>query len=169
MSKDVHVISPNIDRNKAAGLLSAYSGSFLPQVQRLIYYPYLWIHYLYSVKTFLGHRSIRAYILVDLVHNIASTADAFEHTLLSTEEESLIRAKTSVEDARKTAETYLLHSAIHKMKTLLLPSAVVQEEQVIYKPFWIVRCSDRRRRTFHILVDGITGKHEILNLQGDDL
>lgn len=167
MQKEIHAITRHIDNNQAVRILSSTAGVFKPQVQRLVYYPYLWVDYLYSVKTFLGRRSIRASILVDLVHNIAATADFFDSEKIIVEEESLIPGRTNSESAIKTAETYLLHSAIHKMKSLLLPSAVLRDKIELYKPFLIVKCTDRRRRSFHVLLDAVTGTYEILNLGGD--
>lgn len=167
MERTVHAIKPEITRNQAVGILSAVSGNYRPQVQKLIFYPYLWVHYVYTVKTFLGKRSIRAYILVDLLHNLASTADSFNFEELTVDEESLIPSKTEPEEAMATAKTYLLHSAVHKMKTLLLPDARVEEQRDLFKPFWIVKCTDRNRQTFRVLVDGLTGKYEILNIDGD--
>jgi hypothetical protein len=168
MKQEINGIPVGISRSQAASLLTAKAGVFKPQVQRMVYYPYLWVNYVYTVKTFLGKRSIRAYILVDLLNNIAATADQFDYEPVLVESESLISTEVELETALKTAETYLLHSAIHKMKTLLLPQAEVQKQTTLYKPFWIVKCMDRKRRSFRVLVDGVTGKYEILNISGDD-
>ncbi len=168
MKQEINGIPVGISRSQAASILTAKAGVFKPQVQRMVYYPYLWVHYVYTVKTFLGKRSIRAYILVDLLNNIAATADQFDYEAVLVESESLIPIGVEQETAIKTAETYLLHSAVHKMKTLLLPQAEVQKQETLYKPFWIVKCMDRKRRSFRVLVDGVTGKYEILNIDGDD-
>ena len=167
METTICAIKPGISRNQARCIISGVSGDFSPQVQRLVYYPYLWVHYVYTVKTFLGKRSIKAYILVDLLNNLASTADSFEHEDIAVDEEALIPFSVGKEKALETARTYLLHSSIHKMKTLLLPESRVQEERELYKPFWIVKCTDRDRLSFHVLVDALTGKYEILNLDGE--
>lgn len=168
MEITINAVKPGITRSQAVGILTRTAGSFKPQVQKLVYYPYLWVHYLYTVKTFLGKRSIRAYILVDLLHNIASTSDAFDYEEAAVEAETVIPSKTDLQTAGETAKTYLLHSAIHKMKTLLLPEAEVQDQKEIYKPFWIVKCTNRDRHSFRVLVDGLTGKYEILNIDGDN-
>ncbi len=164
MDKTISAIAPGISRNQARGILCRVAGTYKPQVQKLVYYPYLWTHYEYTVKTILGKRSVRAYILVDLIHNIASTSDSFDYEDISVDEEIIIPRKIDVETAGETAKTYLLHSAVHKMKTLLLPEARIRERREIYKPFWIVKCVNRNRESFRVLVDGLTGKYEILSI-----
>lgn len=165
MKKSITVIRESISREDAFKIVQKVSGEFSPQIQKRVYYPYYWVFFEYVVKTFLGKRRIKAYCLVDLLENQASTADHFETCEIEEEEENILTPCTDPESALKTAETYLVHSAIHQMKSLLFPRAEVKNRVFLHKPFWIVRCDNLKGERFRVIVDGITGKFEILNIE----
>ncbi|MCF7928961.1 MAG: hypothetical protein K9L68_08620 [Spirochaetales bacterium] len=160
-------LTQHISAQQAEAVLSAAASQFNTQIQRRIYYPYYWVHFHYSVKTVLGKRDIEAYCFVDLINNLASTADRFESETISVPANNVLQSKMDEEAAYKTARTYLLHSSIHKMKALLLPKYEIVQKAFVYKPFWIARCTNANREQFHMLVDGVTGKYEALTLDGD--
>lgn len=162
MIQSIESLLCNIDRNDALRMVSGYSSSFTPQIQKRIYYPYYWVHFEYTVKTILGSRTIQAYCLVDLINNQAATADSFQWESLEIEEENILQPEISAETALGTARSYLLHSSIHTMKALLCPEKKVLAEKVMYKPFWIVRFENEKKERFRLLVDGMTGKFQVI-------
>lgn len=163
MKKAISIIPEVIDRNDAFKIVQSVSGEFSPQIQKRIFYPYHWVHFEYTVKTFLGKRTIQAYCLVDLLENQAATSDRFSVIEEEIEEENILVGDTDRETALKTAETYLVHSAIHQMKALLYPKSSIIKEIPIHKPFWVVRCENKKGERFKAIVDGITGKFQVLS------
>jgi len=160
--RTINSLKENISRSDALMAVSGSSGAFTPQVQKQLFYPYYWVHFQYRVKTILGERLLQAYCLVDLLNNQAATADEFQWEPRQEEEENILQPEVAEESALETARTYLLHSSIHTMKALLCPEKTILDQRLLYKPFWIVRCDNRKKEHFHLLVDGMTGKFQVL-------
>ncbi len=168
MKQSITVIPDKISYDQAFNIVQSVSSHFSPQIQKKIYYPYYWVHFEYEVKTILGRRQIQAYCLVDMLENQASTADRFEPVEALAEEENILIPNIKNEEALKTAQTYLVHSAIHTMKALLYPRSTVISQVHLHKPFWIVRCDNQQGERFRVIVDGLTGKFQILNIEDKD-
>lgn len=168
MKQSITVIPEKITYDQAFNIVQSVSAHFSPQIQKKIFYPYYWVHFEYEVKTILGKRKIQAYTLVDMLENQAATADHFEPVTVDTEEENILTPHIDPAQALKTARTYLVHSAIHTMKALLFPRSTVISEVHLHKPFWIVRCDNRQGERFRVIVDGLTGKFQILNIEDKD-
>ena len=161
--KTIDMIPVSIERDEAASIVLAHAGGYNVQVQKLIYYPYLWVHFRYTVKTLIGKsRVINASCLVDLINNQAATTDRFDIESIEVPADNVLGSDYDVETAFKTATTYLTHSAIHTMKALLVPDYEVIDKKHIFKPFWIVRCTSRNRDSFKVIVDTLTGKFQVL-------
>ena len=159
----IECLETNIDHDRAALIVEKYAGDHAVQVQKLIYYPYFWVFFNYSVKTLIGKsRIIKASCMVDLINNHAATTDSFESVKKDVPSENILEADFTAEQAFETAKTYLTHAAIHKMKALLVPDYEVVDKKTIYKPFWIVRCSNTDLHKFKVIVDGVTGKYQLL-------
>ncbi|MBI9102553.1 MAG: hypothetical protein JEY99_09070 [Spirochaetales bacterium] len=161
----IQAIETSITREDANKIVGRVSAGFIPQVQKLIYYPYFWVHFEYEVKTILGKRKVDAYTLVDLLENQASTADRFETIEVEEDNENILDPDVDLDSAMKTAQTYLVHSAVHEAKSLIFPKSEVKKSLVMYKPFWIVRCENSKKERFRVIVDTVTGKFEILNIE----
>ena len=161
--KTIELIPVSITRDEAASIVLAHAGEYSVQVQKLIYYPYLWVYFKYTVKTLLGKsRIIDASCLVDLINNQGATTDRFELSSESVPADNILEPDYDSETALATAKSYLLHASINKMKALLTPRYEVVENKQIYKPFWIVRCTNRSRDSFKVIVDSLTGKFQVL-------
>ena len=160
---EIEALPVSIDRDRAASVIRSLSGDFSVEVQKVIYYPYLWVFFIYSVKTIIGkRRDVKASCFVDLINNQASTTDKFTLETESVSSDNILSPDVGEEEAFKTASTYLTHSAIHKMKALLVPDYEVVEKKIVYKPFWIVKCRNRKRENFKAIVDACTGKFQVL-------
>jgi hypothetical protein len=159
----VNAIPVGIEQNEAMSIVSAYSEQHSVQVQKLIYYPYFWVLFSYTVKTLLGKsRSTKASCLVDLINNHGSTTDKFEFKKSKVLKNSVLEPDYTEEQALKTARTYLTHASIHNTKVLFAPDSEVLEQSTVYKPFWIVKCTNRDRHSFKVIVDAVTGKFQLL-------
>lgn len=159
----ITALQKTIERDRAQMIVGGTSGEFSAQVQKILYYPYHWFHFEYDVKTLLGKRTIQAFIMVDLINNRAHTADRFEFAEIEVPQDNVLKPDFPKEAAKDTAGTYLLHSSIHEMKALLCPEKRIVDERMTYKPFWIVRCVNFKNETFRVMVDAMTGKHQIIN------
>ncbi|MFP4562707.1 MAG: hypothetical protein ACLFRY_05280 [Spirochaetia bacterium] len=162
MEEKLTVIRPTVSSGRAEAILSGVAGSFVPRFKKLIYYPYLWVHFRYSFEKLYGNKEFNAFILVDLIRNQASTADRFEPVEVEPDGETVLSPDVDEEAAFKTARTYLLHSTMHHMKVLCEPKATVVQRTVLHKPFHLVECDHRSKESFHVVVDALTGKYEIL-------
>ena len=159
----IESVPVEIDRDRAASIIRHLSGDFNVEVQKLIYYPYLWVFFIYSVKTLLGRRKdVKASCFVDLINNQASTTDKFTLEQIKVNPDNVLESDISEDAAFNTASTYLTHSAIHKMKALLVPDYEVVEKKLVYKPIWIVKCRNRNAENFKMIVDACTGKFQVL-------
>ncbi|HAK45120.1 MAG TPA: hypothetical protein DCO79_04260 [Spirochaeta sp.] len=159
----VNVIPFSIEKNDAQNIVSNYSKQYSVQVQKLIYYPYYWILFEFTVKTLFGKsRKTKASCLVDLINNHAATTDKFELYEAEVLKNSVLEHDYSPEEAVKTARTYLTHSSIHNTKVLFAPDSKIKKESLVYKPFWIVKCTNRDRHSFKVIVDAVTGKFQLL-------
>lgn len=159
----INAIPAGIERNEAKSIISNYSENHSVQVQKLIYYPYYWVLFSYTIKTLLGKsKSIKASCLVDLINNHAATTDKFDFCSTEVLKDSVLEHDYSAEQAINTAKTYLTHSSIHNTKVLFAPDYEIIKESLVYKPFWIVKCMNRDRHNFKVIVDAVTGKFQLL-------
>lgn len=159
----INAIPIGIEHDEAVGILSKHSEQHSLQVQKMIYYPYHWILFSYTVKTLFGKsHEIKASCLVDLINNHAATTDKFETCETEVIKDSVLEPDYTQEQAIKTARTYLTHASIHNSKILFAPDSKILEQSAVYKPFWIVKCTNRDRHSFKVIVDAVTGKFQLL-------
>lgn len=159
---NILTIKQNITAEDALGVVNSRSKSLFPKVHSLVYYPYYWFLFSYTLKTLLGNRSIKASCLTDLCRNQAFTTDCFQRVEREVETKQIVQERYNEAEAYKTARTYVVHSATHRMKALLLPELTLIDQEKVYKPFWIVECRRQGTAPFLVLVDSTTGKYEIL-------
>ncbi len=159
----INLIPASIEEIEAKEIVTRHSENYFTQVQKLIYYPYYWFLFSFTIKTLFGKsKNIKASCLVDLINNHASTTDRFELKETEVLQKSILEHDYNEEQALKTAKTYLTHSSIHTMKVLFAPDYEIMEKQLVYKPFWIVKCTDHGKYSFKVIVDAVTGKFQIL-------
>ena len=159
----INAIPGEIEQEDAYGIVSKHSEQYAVQVQKKIYYPYYWVLFSYTVKTLLGKsKDIKASCLVDLINNHAATTDVFETAKTEVICDNILEQDYSSEDALKTAKTYLTHASIHTSRVLFAPDSKILKESLVYKPFWIVKCTNRDRHSFKVIVDAVTGKFQLL-------
>lgn len=152
-----------LSSNDALTIVKPFIENFIPKSQKMVFYPYYWVYFHYTVNTIIGKsRIMEASCLVDMINNIASTTDRFEKENIETVSENILTPSIPKEDAFNSARTYLTHASILKRKALLVPNVQVMQEELIYKPFWIIKCTNRTRENFNIMVDAVNGKYQTL-------
>jgi len=157
-------IKQNINQIGAIHIIDNLSEYYVPQVQKKLYYPYYWFLFKYSVKTIFGEKTIRVPCIIDMLNKQASTVDDFEREFISVEQENIIQGKLKKLEALKSAKSYIIHAVMHKLKSLIYPEIELLEENVVYRPFWIIKCDRNGYNSFKVMVDGVTGKFQILNI-----
>ncbi len=159
----IAAIAHDIEQNEAKNIVLKHSEQHSVQVQKIIYYPYHWFLFSYTIKTLFGKsRSIKASCLVDLINNHAATTDKFDLCDIEVLKDCVLEHDYNRDEAFKTAKTYLTHASIHNSRVLFAPDSEIIEERLVYKPFWIVKCTNRERHSFKVIVDAVTGKFQLL-------
>ncbi len=152
-----------LSSNDALTVIKPFIENYIPKSQKMVFYPYYWVFFHYTVNTIIGKsRIIEASCLVDMINNIASTTDRFEKENIEAVSENILTPSIPEKEAFKSARTYLIHASILKRKALLVPNVQVMQEELIYKPFWIIKCTNRTRENFNVMVDAVSGKYQIL-------
>ncbi len=165
----IEAVKQNVDATEAELLLERVSADFKPRVQRIIYYPYFWYYFRYRVKTIFGVREIHVPCIVDSRNKQAATVDEFEIETINTDPVDVLEPKIRDEEALKIAKSYVVHVVIHRLKSLLFPELELEGRKFLYKPFWIVKCTNRKNESFKVMVDGITGKYQILSVDQSNM
>ena len=161
--KKISSIHQNISNKDAERIIERVSGDYIPQVQKKIYYPYYWFLMEYTTKHFILKRNIQASCFVDLRNKIASTTDKFHWEEIEVSEENVMEGQIGEQEALKIARSYLVHSAVHNMKSLIFPNFTLVQKMQMFKPYWIVRCQRSDLFEFKVIVDGATGRFKILD------
>ncbi len=113
----------------------------------------------YEVSTLLGKSGVRLECLVDTRTRVSSTTDPFELELVEANENEIVETGVDAPQALTLAERYLSYVVKNRRKALVRPRMEVLGERLVYKPFWIVDCTEG----YTLLVDGVTGGFHPLN------
>jgi len=165
ITKKTHVNSVKgfLSSDEAVSVIQPFIENYIPKSQKLVFYPYYWVFFNYTVNTIIGKsRIMEASCFVDMINNIASTTDKFEKENIEVVSQYILTASISEDEAFASARTYLTHASIIKRKSLLVPDVKVIIRELIYKPFWIIKCTNKTRENFNIMVDAVTGKYQTL-------
>ncbi len=161
---NIEIIKQSIGAKEAEVLLERVSADFKPRVQRIIYYPYYWYYFKYTVKSLFGVRELHVPCIVDSLNKQAATVDKFEVENVNSDPVDILTPKIEDREALKIAKSYVIHAVMHRMKSLLFPELKLEDKKFLYKPFWIVKCTNRKGESFKVMVDGVTGKYQILSV-----
>lgn len=152
----IRAIRTGIGPARAAALLES-AGSVSADVERKLFYPYRWFLLRSSARTLLGESALRMSCLVDARTRLCATADPFELEELRAPRDDVLDAKLAELEGRRIAERYAAHVVRGKRKALVRSELELLEAKLVYKPFWVVRCTARGDREFRTLVDAVTG------------
>ncbi len=161
----ITTIRQNISSEQARLIVDSVSADYSTQVLKKIYYPYHWFFYNCTVKMLFRERSFKASCLVNLRDSEAATSDLFDREDVSADSENVLPCAVAGEEAKEIAQSYIIHTARHKMKSLVIPQMELLEQARVYKPFWLIKCENRKRTSFRVLLDGVTGKFQILSVK----
>ena len=159
----IKTVAASIDQDDAYNIVKRHSDGFIVALQKKIFYPYFWVYFSYSVKTVFGRvKENNASCFVDLINNQASTTDRFAVEETEAIKDNVLEYDYGPESALETAKTYFTHSFIHNTRLLTTPEYEILEQMLVYKPFWIVKCSNHDKYSYKVIVDAATGKFQLL-------
>ncbi|QEK12932.1 hypothetical protein FQB35_11685 [Crassaminicella thermophila] len=130
-----------------------------------IYYPYYRL--IASVKTKIFARSFDGTLscLIDLVNGVeAITGEECQTEQIFVDGSSILPISIENEKARKKALGCIRHTIIQKMKVLSIPKIIPVDEDFFYRPFWIIHCLSNKDNHFYVMMDGISGQYQLLDL-----
>lgn len=151
-----------ISSNKAKNLIKKREPSIEIRSIEKIYYPYFRVSA--SIKTKVLSRNVEGDIscIVDMVNGSeAITENTCEKERIVVEDNKVLNMIINCDNAKKKALTYIRHVVIQKIKLLKIPKITPSIEEILYKPYWIIQCSNNDS-IFHLLMDSISGQYHLL-------
>lgn len=157
-------LKEEISSDKAMNLIKKKEASIEIKSIEKIYYPYFRLSA--SVQTKVISRKVDGNIscIVDMVSGSeAITENTCEKEKIDVKDDFVLDVLLNHEDAKRKALTYIRHIVIQKIKLLKLPKITPCIEEIFYKPYWILGCSNNTSR-FHLLMDSISGQYHLLEV-----
>ena len=165
MKVTVTTIKRGVDETMAADLMHHKMSSLIIQDIEPLYFPY----YLLTVGVntrLLAHKiSANLACMIDLVEGAeAMTTVAMELVEMELSESLMLPRDYDLEAARAKGLETVRHHLVQNTKVMNVPKVTVEEEQVVYKPFWVISCLGLKKETFSVLMDGVTGEYQLLHV-----
>ena len=152
----IRAIRTAVERTEAAAILKSAS-PISAEVERRLFYPFLFVSLRCSTRTLLGENAMRVACLVDARTRLCATVDPFELEELVVSQGEILEATLDELDGCHIAERYVAYVLRRRHKALASTKVEVFETALVYKPFWVVSCAEEDSRRFRVLVDGVTG------------
>jgi hypothetical protein len=156
-------IRGSIGSEGAERLIASVAGGWTPRTEACLFYPYFWFLFRFSAKTLFGETGLKVSCLIDGRTKVGATADAFELEHVGVPDGDVIEPRIEEAEANQLAERYVAFVLRNKRKALVAPRLEVLEHAIVFKPFWIVNCTNGSKPEFKMLVDGITGGFHALS------
>ena len=162
MTRSLACIHGGIGKEQAESLIASVSGGWTPCAEANLFYPYFWFLFRCSTRTLFGESGVRVSCLIDARTKAGATADAFELEHIGVPAGDVIESRLDEAEANRLAERYVAYVVRNKRKALATSKLEVLEHALVFKPFWIVNCSNGTKPEFRVMVDGITGGFHVL-------
>lgn len=153
----IRAIRTAIGREEASAILES-AAPVSAGVERRLFYPFHWFLLRCSTRTLLGRSAVRVSCLVDGRTGLCATTDPFELVELRISGNDVLDTKLPELDGRRVAERYVAYIVRGRRKALVRPELELLDGALVYKPFWVVCCTEGGATPFHVLVDGVTGR-----------
>jgi hypothetical protein len=152
----IRAIGTAVRASEAVAILEA-SAPVSAEVERELFYPFHWFLLRSSAKTLFGTSALGVSCLVDARRRRCATADPFETEDRVVTPENIVEPTLAESDGLRIAERYASYVVQRRRSAFVRQHLEVVEQDLVYKPFWIVHCRQERSRPFRMLVDGVTG------------
>jgi len=162
VTQSLACIRGGIRKEQAESLIASASAGWTPRAQTRLYYPYFWFLFRCSTRTVFGESGLKVSCLIDARTNVGATADAFELERVGVPAGDVIEPRLDEAEANRLAERYVAYVVRNKRKAFVAPKLEAVDHALVFKPFWIVICSNGSDPEFRVMVDGITGGFHVL-------
>jgi hypothetical protein len=155
-------IRGGIGREQAESRIASVSRGWTPRAEASLFYPYFWFLFRVSTRTLFGESGLKVSCLIDARTQVGATADAFKLEQVGVPADDVIEPRLNEAEANRLAERYVAYVVRNKRKALVAPKFEMLEHSLVFKPFWIVKCTSDLKPAFRVMVDGITGAFHVL-------
>ncbi|WZL72357.1 hypothetical protein QBE52_14850 [Clostridiaceae bacterium 35-E11] len=145
----------------AKEILLKRSNKFSILKTKMLYYPYLKIIFIIKTSKFANAKRFNGHVVctVDMVTGRESLAKSHGNLEdIEVEDCFVMPSKISEEDARKRAALFIGMVVMQKVKVLKIPTVTNIEDEIIYRPFYIVHCKNDTQEDFFLMFDAVTGQ-----------
>lgn len=161
---EIKVLKNGFKMQDAFERLYKRSKHFTIENMDLLFYPYLLMEFevIYGGK--LQRLDGKVLCMCDMWKGIYSVAKSRgEYSMVDADDSTIIPVKLKKMDVLKNAPREI-YGEIQKAKRVLnIPDIEYINDELIYKPFYIVECKNEDGEAFHILFDAVSGKYSLLN------
>jgi hypothetical protein len=163
VTRSLACIRGEIRKEQAESLIAFASAGWTPRAEARLFYPYFWFLFRCSTTTVFGESGLKVSCLIDARTEMGATADAFDLERVCVPAGDVIEPRLDEAEANRLAERYVSYVVRNKRKALATAKLEVLEHALVFKPFWIVNCSNGSDPEFRVMVDGITGGFHVLS------
>ena len=155
-------IRGGIGREQAESRIASLSRGWTPHTEASLFYPYFWFLFRVSTRTVFGESGLKVSCLIDARTHVGATADAFELEHVQIPTDDVIEPRLNEAEANRLAQRYVAYVVRNKRKALVAPKFEILERSLVFKPFWIVQCTNGSKPACRVIMDGITGAFHVL-------
>ncbi|ALX50184.1 hypothetical protein [Lentibacillus amyloliquefaciens] len=128
---------------------------------RIVYYPYYFFIYNVKAKRLFLPLDEKVGCAVDAINGNGSLVDSNpKWEMVEILDEQRIHESQALEDCLTISESFVYRSLSLKMRMLSVSHVKVEQQQLFYRPYWVVYNSNKTGQDF--IVDGVTGQYHPL-------
>jgi len=166
VTRSLACVRGGICKDQAEGLIASVSAGWTPCAEANLFYPYFWFLFRCSTRTLFGESGLRVSCLIDARTHVGATTGAFELEHIGVPTDDIIEPRLDESEANRLAQRYVAYVVRNKRKALVAPKFEILEHSLVFKPFWIVKCTSGSKPPFRVMVDGISGGYHVLTSPG---
>ncbi len=161
---EIRILKNGYKMKDAYERLMKRSKHFSIENMDLLFYPYLLIEYDIDYGKRLAKLNERVLVMADMFrggYSFAKSRGSF--ATMEVEEETVMPVRQDRRKTIKEGPRTVYGEIMRKKKVLRTPDIEYVDDEVVYKPFYIVECKNEDGENFHILFDAVTGDFSLLN------
>lgn len=168
-------MKPEVEKKEAVKCIQKIERDIAVDLIQSLYYPYIQFKYRVILKVPKIFRKIfrnssieeKVVCFIDLIGG----SESLSVKSAKIEEIEVLKAcvlfpKDDLVSAQKRAKSYIINVFINKLKILKAPDLFLQDKKIIYKPFFLFRCRNnkKRGRDSFVIFDTVGGQMQALFL-----
>lgn len=160
------ILKPGYNQREALVLLLHTDPNLNLEDIEDVYYPYMRLRYLINVGKgrFVKKLNKLSDCIIDRVSGSTYESKGepeFEEVEIS--EDEALEINTPIDECYNIGHAFSLKQYIGKAKLMFTPQMQIIEEDLFYKKFYIVTCTDNNGNIYYILVDAVDGGISVLD------